>query len=182
MPRLQYLNSNGTLVGLTAATSVASDGSSMSGPTPDLSGVANGIYTGLVSNAGPGGTWTLLGAVSETIDTTLPAPLNESLPLGNGQSLEWLYTTSSGTCGPPGIGGTYTAWTFAYFTYVDANGYPYPMCGGAAYVTGSGPPYCPTSGPQPTVQTLGPTGADGHMLINFYPGSGGLGSAVITQQ
>jgi hypothetical protein len=74
--------------------------------------------------------------------------------------------------------------TFALpcFTYVDASGNQYPMVGGAGYVTSSGPPYCPTSGPNPTVETLGPTSADERMMINFYPGSGGSGSAVITQQ
>jgi hypothetical protein len=182
MPILQYVDSNGTVMAQTAATSVASDGSSMSGPTPDLSGVADGLYPGLISNAGPGGTWTVIGAVAETIDTTPPAPLNGSSGLGNGQTLEWnYYVSSSGNCGP--YGGTYTLWSFDYFTYVDASGYPYPISnGGASYIYGSQSQYCPPTGPQPAVLPLGYTGADGHMMIDFYPGYGGSGSAVITQQ
>ncbi len=76
------------------------------------------------------------------------------------------------------------AWTFEYFTYVDASGYPYPISSaGAAYISSSQPQYCPPTGPQPaTLLPFGPTGADGHMMIQFYPGYGGSGSAVITQQ
>jgi hypothetical protein len=74
-------------------------------------------------------------------------------------------------------------WEFQYFAYVDAPGYQYPIGNaGAGYVSSSGGPYCPTSGPQPAVLPLGPTGADAHVMINFYPAYGGSGSAVITEQ
>jgi hypothetical protein len=105
-----------------------------------------------------------------------------SAGLGNDQSLEWhYYLSSSGTCGP--YNGTYTVWSFDYFTYVDASGYPCPISeAGASYISSSQPQYCPPTGPEPAVLPLGYTGADGHMMIDFYPGYGGSGSAVITQQ
>jgi hypothetical protein len=111
-----------------------------------------------------------------------PAPpgLNGSVGLGNGQSLQWYYTSSSGTCGP--YNGSYTGWSFGYFTYVDASGYQYPMSGGASYIWSSQPQYCSPIGPQPAVLPPGYTGADNNIMINFTAGYGGAGSATITQQ
>ncbi len=48
----------------------------MTGTTPSLSGVANGFYEGVISNAGPNGSYTVLGAVGETIYTPTPPGLN----------------------------------------------------------------------------------------------------------
>jgi hypothetical protein len=180
MPVLQYYDTNGNLVAQATGSWVSQDGTQMTGTTPSLSGVANGFYEGVVSNAGPNGTYGAIAAVGVTIYTPAPPPFNGSAGLGNGQSLQWYYTSSSGTCGP--YNGTYTVWSFSYLTYVDSSGYSYPLTGGASYIWSSQPQYCPPIGPQPATLPLGYTGANNNIMINFTAGYGGAGSATITEQ
>lgn len=50
MPRIDYFDSDGFLVGSVYATGVSGDGSSLQAPTPDLSSVYSGTYTIQVTN------------------------------------------------------------------------------------------------------------------------------------
>lgn len=50
MPMVEYFNSNGFLVGSVSATSVASDGTWLQAPMPDLSSVYSGTYQVRVTN------------------------------------------------------------------------------------------------------------------------------------
>jgi|SRR6267142_3288398 len=68
MPLFQYFDQNGTLVAQTNATSVASNGNSATGPVPsNIGSVPPGIYTGLVSNAASGGSYTYLNGGSVVV-------------------------------------------------------------------------------------------------------------------
>ncbi len=178
MPELEYLNGNGAVVATTTATSVEPDGDSMSGATPGLSGVGNGPFAGLVLNAGPNGTHNVIGVVVQQLNTPPPPSFNGEASLGNGQTLEWYYTETTGTC----YEGSYTDWQFSNFTYVDANGYQYPMNGDAAYISSSVQQECPPTGPEPASLPLGYTGANHNIMISFTAEYGGAGSATITQQ
>jgi hypothetical protein len=73
MPRALYFNSQGTLEGEETATSIASNGAWISGPTPSgLSTLQTGIYIGLVQNATAGGGWEALGAAEIYLVTPVP--------------------------------------------------------------------------------------------------------------
>lgn len=50
MPRVDYFDSDGYLIGSVAATSVAANGTSLNAPTPDLSSVYSGNYEIVVTN------------------------------------------------------------------------------------------------------------------------------------
>ena len=65
MPLFQYFDNNGNLVAKTTATSVATDGSTASGPVPsNIGSVPGGVYVGLISNANASGGYSLLGSAT----------------------------------------------------------------------------------------------------------------------
>ncbi len=98
------------------------------------------------------------------------SPIN----FGGGQgSLTWSFTTGSAPCGSSGL--SYSYWNFNNFTYIDPNGSSIPLSSSGAYIAAPGSPYCPPSGPQPSVV---PISGDGFM-INFTPGNNGQASASI---
>lgn len=72
MPLLQYFDLNGNLVAQANADAVASDGSWMSSPIPDISQLPLGTYVGFISNANSSGGHDLLG--STAVQVALPPP------------------------------------------------------------------------------------------------------------
>jgi hypothetical protein len=150
----------------------------MSGATPDLSGVLNGIYTGAVSNAGPNDSYNLVGSASETIYTPPPPGFDGYVNLSNGGELAWNYTTTGGSCGFQGQD-TYTQWNFSNLTYIESTS-TYPLTGGGAYIDSPGQGQgCPPGGPQPpSGETVGPAGPN-NVMITFTPGEYGQASATI---
>jgi hypothetical protein len=72
MPVVQYFDHDGTLLEQKSATSVSSDGTTITAPTPNLSGVALGVYAGLLSNVNANGSYATLGAVSVTVQQNPP--------------------------------------------------------------------------------------------------------------
>lgn len=72
MPSALYFDMTGTLQGSETANSVASDGSSVTMTTPDLSGLDAGTYVGLFANSGPNGSSTVIGAAGLTLTTNCP--------------------------------------------------------------------------------------------------------------
>lgn len=73
MPYIKYYDPNGTLVAQLQASEVAPDGSWLSGPTPDLSGVSSNSYWVVISNVTVDGT-EVIGATLLYIDNGLPPP------------------------------------------------------------------------------------------------------------
>jgi hypothetical protein len=67
MPLLRYYDSSGNLVNQANVTSVASDGSSASGPMPNVSQVTPGFYLGLIFNTNANGSYNFLGTVSVSV-------------------------------------------------------------------------------------------------------------------
>ena len=69
MPVVQYFDSNGNFVDQVSATTVSSDGTSISAPTPNLTGggVVVGTYAGLISNIKADGSYQSVGAVSVNV-------------------------------------------------------------------------------------------------------------------
>jgi hypothetical protein len=61
MPNVQYYDPNGVLVAQMSATSISSDGQSLTAPTPALSGVSAGVYVGLINNVNADGSYQPLG-------------------------------------------------------------------------------------------------------------------------
>jgi len=72
MPLVQYFDPTGTLQGQAYATYVSPDGTSLSGPVPDLSSAPSGMYTGVVLNAGPNNTVIQVGAATTEVITGCP--------------------------------------------------------------------------------------------------------------
>lgn len=73
MPLLQYFDLNGNLVAQTNGDGVASDGSWMSSPIPDISQLPLGTYVGFISNANVNGGYDLVGATSVQVESP-PSP------------------------------------------------------------------------------------------------------------
>jgi hypothetical protein len=71
MPLVQYFSPNGTLVAQETATSVSSDGTSIqiSPGSLDFSTLIPGTYAGVLSNAGPNGTWNYVGDTAVSVLT-----------------------------------------------------------------------------------------------------------------
>lgn len=77
MPLLQYFDLNGNLVARANADSVASDGSWISSPMPDVSQLLDGTYVGFVSNANANGGYDLVGATTvQVVPPPIPPPDN----------------------------------------------------------------------------------------------------------
>ncbi len=74
MPLVQYFDLNGNLVAQSNAQSIASDGSWIQAPTPDLSQIAAGTYAGFIKNANSSGGWDVVGAAVVTVVTPTPPP------------------------------------------------------------------------------------------------------------
>lgn len=74
MPLVQYFDLNGNLVTQASATAVASDGSWMTSPVPDISQISDGTYVGLLSNANSSGGYDILGAVTVQVVPPPPPP------------------------------------------------------------------------------------------------------------
>jgi hypothetical protein len=64
MPRVEYFDSTGAVISQADATAVASDGSWISAPIPNLSEVIAGSYVGIVFNASANGGYTFAGTTS----------------------------------------------------------------------------------------------------------------------
>src|SRR2546425_10170684 len=62
MPLLQYYTLDGSLAAQENASSVSPDGTTVQAPVNNASSLIPGNYAGFVSNAGPNGTWNLVGA------------------------------------------------------------------------------------------------------------------------
>lgn len=73
MPLLQYFAPDGTLAAHQTASSVSSDGTTMTASVGSLSSVIPGLYTGMISNAGPNGTYSLVGATNVQVIGPFPA-------------------------------------------------------------------------------------------------------------
>lgn len=73
MPMVQYYDPTGTLQGSAYATSVSSDGTSMTGPTPSINSSApSGSYVGIVLNADANYNYDIVGAAVVYVSTTCP--------------------------------------------------------------------------------------------------------------
>lgn len=81
MPIVQYFSLQGTLLAQASATSVSSDGTTISAPTPSLSGLTPGSYAGIISNVSAGGKYVYAGAVSVNLSSaTSPPPVAPPSP------------------------------------------------------------------------------------------------------
>jgi hypothetical protein len=67
MPMVRYFDNGGTLVNQASATTIASDGSSISAPMPDLSQVTPGSYVGAIYNLDSAGNLILLGTTAVNV-------------------------------------------------------------------------------------------------------------------
>ena len=68
MPLFQYFDTNGTLIAQTNATSVATGGTSATGPVPsNIGSVPPGVYLARISNAASGGSYSYLNTGSVTV-------------------------------------------------------------------------------------------------------------------
>ena len=74
MPLLQYFDLNGNLVTQTNVNTVASDGSWVSAPIPDISQLGFGTYVGILQNANASGGFDFLGSASVQVVPPPPPP------------------------------------------------------------------------------------------------------------
>lgn len=75
MPVIRYFDLDGNLIAHTFAEEVAWDGTWLTASTTDLSGVASGNYSVMISNKNADGTWASVGATSiEVFHYTEPPP------------------------------------------------------------------------------------------------------------
>jgi hypothetical protein len=74
MPLLQYYDSNGNLLQQTNATAVASDGSWITAPVPDISQLQIGAYVGFLYNMDSTGRYIYLGTSSVFVSDPPPPP------------------------------------------------------------------------------------------------------------
>jgi len=74
MPLVQYFDLNGNLVAQASADSVASDGTWMASPIPDISQLSDGTYVGLLSNANSSGGYDVVGSVTVVVVPPPPPP------------------------------------------------------------------------------------------------------------
>jgi hypothetical protein len=72
MPLVQYYDPTGTLQGYSYATSVSSDGTSITGPPPNFSSAPSGTYVGVVLNADPNYNYDIVGAATVYVGTNCP--------------------------------------------------------------------------------------------------------------
>ena len=68
MPVVQYFDSNGTLVAQARAATISPNHTLITAPTPDLSQVSVGTYSGVISNIASNGSYVYLGASSVRVD------------------------------------------------------------------------------------------------------------------
>jgi hypothetical protein len=71
MPQTQYIDDGGVLQGIASATTISSDGTTISGPTPSLSSVVDGQFTGLGGNVA-GSSFAVVGAGSVNVISSPP--------------------------------------------------------------------------------------------------------------
>jgi hypothetical protein len=74
MPLVQYYNLQGVLVSQDNATVVASDGTWVQAPTPNISTVALGTYAGAIKNANGSGGWNYIGSAAVRVALIPPPP------------------------------------------------------------------------------------------------------------
>jgi hypothetical protein len=72
MPETQYLDSSGTVVGVASASAISADGTSITGPTPDLSSVTPGEYVGLAGNLAADGSLNVVGGGTVFVRASAP--------------------------------------------------------------------------------------------------------------
>ena len=80
MPLLQYYDLSGNLVNQTNANAVASNGTWITAPIPDISQVQIGSYVGFLYNKNASGSYTYLGTASVTVLNPPPPPPTDPCP------------------------------------------------------------------------------------------------------
>lgn len=80
MPLLRYYDSSGNLVNQANVTSVASDGTWMTAPIPDVSQLELGTYAGFIYNQNSSGGYTFIGTADVTVLDPPPSPPGEPCP------------------------------------------------------------------------------------------------------